>query len=179
MHMLFSAVGFPRKLTALVQSQFPELTLSATGESVPNETPDSVVVQGLLESGALFQIQIEGGKQHGSGLQIDITGFEGDLRIRNDKAFVTKRDNTLEGATRSQPEWTELPIPDSYRQIPPSSLDFSVQDLAHLYAAFAQDRMQPTHSAPDFSDAVALHRIIDAIYSSSASGKSMEVRHQQ
>jgi NAD(P)H dehydrogenase (quinone) len=29
----------------------------------------------------LFQIQIEGGKLHGSGLQIDLTGHEGDLKV--------------------------------------------------------------------------------------------------
>ncbi len=97
MDMLFAAVGYPRSLNAFVRTQFPELTLSASGESVPNATPDGVVVQGVLTNGALFQIQIEGGKRHGSGLQIDITGFEGDLRISNGKAFTTRRDNLIEG----------------------------------------------------------------------------------
>jgi predicted dehydrogenase len=180
MHMLFSAVGFPRTVSAVVRTQFPDLTLSATGESFSNESPDGIVVQGTLENdGALFQVQIEGGKTHGSGLQIDITGLEGDLVIRNDKAFATKRDNVLEGATSQHPEWTQLPIPDSYRQIPASALDVSVQDLAHLYAAFALDGRQGTKNAPDFSSAVMLHRLIDAIYCSSASGQSINVRHQQ
>jgi predicted dehydrogenase len=179
MHMLFSAVGFPQTLTAVVRTQFPELTLSATGESFSNETPDGIVVQGVIENdGALFQIQIEGGKAHGSGLQINLTGFDGDLIIRNDQAFATKKDNNLEGATRQHPEWTTLPIPDSY-QIPTSAPDVSVQDLAHLYAAFALDRQQGTRSAPDFSDAVMLHRLIDAIYCSSATGNSINVRYQQ
>src|SRR6202020_654240 len=101
---------------AVVRTQFPELTLSDTGVARPNETPDGIVIQGVLENdGALFQIQIEGGKAHGSGLQIDVTGFDGDLIIRNDRAFTTKRDNVLEGATRQHPEWTTLPIPDGYR----------------------------------------------------------------
>jgi len=91
MHMLFSAVGYPQTLSAVVRTQFPALTFSATGESRPNETPDGIVVQGTLENdGALFQLQIEGGKTHGSGLQIDITGFDGDLVIRNERAFATK-----------------------------------------------------------------------------------------
>jgi len=180
MHMLFSAVGYPQTLSAVVRTQFPALTFSATGESRPNETPDGIVVQGTLENdGALFQLQIEGGKTHGSGLQIDITGFDGDLVIRNERAFATKRDNALEGATRQHPEWTTLSIPDSYQRIPVSALDVSVQDLAHLYAAFALDRRQGTKSAPDFSDAVMLHRLTDAIYCSSATGKAINVRYQQ
>jgi predicted dehydrogenase len=176
MDMLFAAVGYPRSLNAFVRTQFPELTLSASGESVPNATPDGVVVQGVLTNGALFQIQIEGGKRHGSGLQIDITGFEGDLRISNGKAFTTRRDNLIEGVIRQQSVWAELPIPGAYQQIPSSPLDFSVQDLAHLYTAFARDRARGTSTAPDFSHAVALHRIIDAIGCSSATGKSIEVK---
>jgi predicted dehydrogenase len=180
MHMIFSAVGHPRTLSAVVRTQFPELTLSATGESRPNETPDGIVIQGELEdSGALFQIQIEGGKAHGSGLRIELTGFEGDLIVQNDRAFATKRSNVLEGATRKHPEWAALPIPESYSQIPDSTLDMSVQDLAHLYAAFALDGREGKKSAPDFAGAVRLHRLIDAIYCSSATGKSIDVRHPQ
>jgi len=177
MHMLFSAVGFPQTLTAVVRIQFPELTLSVTGESFPNETPDGIVIQGVLENdGALFQIQIEGGKTHGSGLRIDLTGFNGDLAILNDRAFATKRDNSFEGATRQYPDWTSFPVPDSYQQIPPSSLDASVQDLAHLYAAFAREGVQGENTVPNFSDAVMLHRLLDAIYCSSATGKSIDIR---
>jgi predicted dehydrogenase len=179
MHMLFSAVGPPRTLSAVVRTQFPALTLSATGESRPNETPDGIVIQGELDSGALFQIQIEGGKAHGSGLRIDLTGFGGDLLVRNDRAFQAKRSNVLEGATRKHPEWAALSIPESYSQIPDSTLDVSVQDLAHLYAAFALDGREGKKSVPDFAGAVMLHRLIDAIYCSSATGKSIEMRHQQ
>jgi predicted dehydrogenase len=180
MHMLFSAVGFPQTLNAVVQTQFPKLTLSSTGESRQNETPDGIVIQGVLDTGgALFQIQIEGGKTHGSGLRIDLTGSGGDLIVRNDRAFTAIRDNAFEGALRQHAEWTALSIPGSYQQIPASELDISVQDLAHLYAAFALDRQQGTRSAPDFVDAVTVHRLIDAIYCSSASGKSINVRHRQ
>ncbi len=175
MHMLFAAVGQPQMLNAFVRTQFPELTLSGMSGPFPNTTPDGVVAQGVLVSGALFQIQIEAGKRNGAGLQIDITGFEGDLKVWNDKAFVTQRDNVMEGSTNQQPVWAELPVPSAYHQIPDSSLDFSVQDLAHLYAAFAHDRAHGTRTAPDFADAVALHRIIDAIVCSSATGQSIEV----
>jgi hypothetical protein len=132
-----------------------------------------------VDCGALFQIQIEGGKAHGSGLRIELTGFEGDLIVQNDRAFATKRSNVLEGATRKHPEWAALPIPESYSQIPDSTLDMSVQDLAHLYAAFALDGREGKKSAPDFAGAVRLHRLIDAIYCSSATGKSIDVRHPQ
>lgn len=175
MDMLFHAVGQPKTMSAIVATQFPQLTLSATGESFPNETPDAVMAMGVLEGGALFQIQIEGGKKNHSGLQIDITGTEGDLTISNEKSFGTKRLDMLEGAQGEGGRWSELPVPDRYRVIPGSNLDVSVQDLAQLYAAFADDRVTGRKTARDFSDAVAMHRLIDAIEASSASGQTVDL----
>src|ERR1700712_3148383 len=38
--MLFHAVGQPKSLSSIIATQFPTLTLTATGESFPNDTPD-------------------------------------------------------------------------------------------------------------------------------------------
>jgi predicted dehydrogenase len=178
MDMLFHAVGRPKTISTIVRTQFPELTLSATGKTFSNETPDGVMVIGELRSGALFQIQIEGGKQNHSGLQIDITGTAGDLKIWNEKSFVTKHHDILEGGQGEGGTWSELRIPDRYLTIPPSSLDVSVQDLAQLYAAFARDRITGGKSARDFSDAVAMHHLIDAINQGSASGCSVTIQEE-
>lgn len=175
MDMLFRAVGRPRTVGAVVATQFPVLELSGTGKTFTNETPDSIVVQGALENGALYQVQIEGGKRHNAGLQIDITGTAGDLRITNEKSFVTTHDNIIEGANGSNGAWSILPVPHRYQRIPDSPLDVSVQDLAHLYASFAEGSSAGNKGPPDFSDAVALHRIIDAIQVSSATGKAVVI----
>lgn len=124
-----------------------------------------------------FQIQLEGGKHHAYGLEIDITGMDGDLRVRNDKAFTTEHENVIEVGKAGQLSWAEMPVPNSYRKIPESSLDVSVQDLAHLYRAFAQGKTSQVTSAPDFSDALTLHRIIDAIEQSSKSGISVRLEN--
>ena len=86
MDMLFHAIGQPAAITSLVRTQFSELT-SSTGESFRNETPDGVMVMGTLKNGAVFQIQLEGGKRNQTGLQIDITGTDGDLQITKRKGF--------------------------------------------------------------------------------------------
>jgi hypothetical protein len=168
MDMLFHIVGEPKALSSIVATQFPELTLSRTGQSFLNETPDCVMVIGALINGALFEVQIEGGKLHQSKLQIDITGTSGDLRITNTKSFGTKQDNLIEGSQGDSGEWRVLPTPERYHTIPDSSLDVSVQDLAQLYSAFAKDRASGTSHARSFSDAVAMHRVIDAINSASS-----------
>ena len=96
--MLFHVVGTPQTMSAVVKNQFPTITLIETGETFPNTTPDQVVMIGTLADGAIFSIQIEGGKRNGSGLQIDITGTAGDLKISNSLSFTNANDNLIEGA---------------------------------------------------------------------------------
>jgi predicted dehydrogenase len=177
MDMLFHAIGQPATLTALVKTDFPELTLS-NGSKHRNATPDAVMVMGTLENGAMFHVHIEGGKRNQKGLQIEITGTDGDLEITNERAFVTKRHDLVRGAQGSAGRWQEIGIPDHLRLIPSSELDVSVQDLAQLYAAFAQDRANGTKTVRDFKDAVTMHRLIDAINKSSTSHQVLSLKER-
>ena len=58
--MLFRSVGFPKKLTAVIETQFPFFTVGETGEKIPNTNPNEVMVIGTLEGGGLFSMQVEG-----------------------------------------------------------------------------------------------------------------------
>jgi predicted dehydrogenase len=109
--MLFHAVGQPTSLSSIIATQFPTLTLSDTGESFPNDTPDGIVGIGILENGALLSFQIEGGKLHNSGLQIDITGTNGDLKISNPSSFGHARENLIQGGHGKETPFLELQIP--------------------------------------------------------------------
>jgi predicted dehydrogenase len=176
MDLLFHFVGAPRTLSAIVTPQFPAITLVETGEIFPNNTPDQVLVIGNLANGGVFSIQIEGGKRNGSGLQIDITGMEGDLKISNTLSFGNPEDNVVEGSQGDGETLRVLPIPGTYQGLPPSALDVSVLDLAHLYSAYANDRANGTHDAPTFADAVKMHKLIDLITESSSTGTRQSVK---
>jgi predicted dehydrogenase len=177
MDMLFHATEQPATLNAIVKTQFPELSVE-TGPKIHNETPDVVMVMGTLNNGALFQIHIEGGKLNDKGLQIEITGTNGNLEVSNERSFVTKHHDVIRGAQGEGDRWEEIEIPDQCRTIPSSDLDVSVQDLAQLYAAFARDRLTGTKSTRDFSDAVSMHRLIDAIVASSSSNQTIIFKEQ-
>jgi len=165
--MLYRSVGFPKKLTAVIETQFPFFTVAETGEKIPNTNPNEVMVIGTLEGGGLFSVQIEGGQKHPTGLQIDITGTEGVLRITNPRAFENKDDNAIEGMKREATAFSSLPIPDQYRTLAKSGLDVSAQDLAYLYAAYANDKKNGTSEASNFKDALRQHWLIDEIYKTS------------
>ena len=170
MDMLFHVVGLPQTLSSVVKNQFPTVTIIETEQTYSNTTPDQVVVIGTLAVGAVFSIQIEGGKRNGSGLQIDITGTEGDLKISNALSFGNAQDNKIEGAKGDGETLRLLPVPASYSWVPPSTLDASVLDLAHLYVAYANDREYGTDDAPDFGVAVQMHRLIELILEASSTG---------
>jgi predicted dehydrogenase len=169
--MLFYVVGQPMTLGAIIATQFPTLTLTATGESFPNDTPDGIVGFGTLDNGALLSFQVEGGKLHNSGLQIDITGTNGDLKVSNPSSFAHQKPDVIQGGRGATTPFVDLAIPSSYTHIPPSSLDASVEDLAHLYAAHLEDRKNGTHTAPSFRDGVRMHKVIDLMYLSSQTGR--------
>ncbi len=173
--MLFHVVGAPASVSALVTPQFDKITLIETGESFPNKTPDQVLAIGTLAQGGVFTIQIEGGKRNNSGLQIDITGMEGDLKISNPLSFTNPDDNTVEGSQGDNEPLKILPIPDRYHGLPASKLDASVLDLAYLYDAFAKSGVDGAYRAPDFVDAVKLHKLIDLISRASETGTRQEV----
>jgi predicted dehydrogenase len=177
MDMLLHAVGKPASLTAIVKTQFPQVTMS-DGSNHQNETPDAVMVMGSLKNGAMFQVHLEGGKLNQKGLQIEITGTDGDLEVSNERAFVTKHHDIVRGAQGDASPWRTIEIPDHLRLFPPSDLDVSVQDLAQLYAAFARDRVTGTKSVRDFNDAVAMHRLIDAINYASSSHRFVSLKEQ-
>jgi len=165
--VLFNAVGFPKELTAIVRNQFPVITVSDTGEQVPTTRPDAAMAIGTLENGALFSVQIEGGQRHRTGLQIDITGTDGVLRMTNPRAFQNKDDNAIEGMKGDEDSFSPLPVPAKYQPLAGSGLDVSQQDVAYLYSAYADDKKNGTSEVSNFADAVREHRVIDQMLQTS------------
>ncbi len=165
--MLFCSVGFPKKLTSVIETQFPFFTVLETGEQVPSTNPNEAIVIGTLENGGVFSMQVEGAQKHRTGLQIEISGMKGVLRITNPLAFQNKEDNAIEGMNCDAQNFSPLPVPDEYKTIAHSGLDASAQDLAYQYAAFASDKVNGTSEASTFRDAVRQHHLIDQIYKTS------------
>jgi predicted dehydrogenase len=174
--MLFHSVGRPRSLSALMVNQFPKATIRETGEVFDKTTPDQRALVGTLENGAVLSVHIEGGKRNGSGVQIDITGDEGDIRINNTSAFGDLGDDyVIEGARGDNIPLQTLDIPAEYNWLPASDLPSAVLELANLYVAFARDLATGTQTAPTFDDAVWMHRLIELFETSSRMGARVAV----
>jgi len=173
---LFAATGRPDRISAELINQFKAVTIVETGEVLQTTTPDQLVIAGTFGSGAVLSVHIEGGKRNNSGIQIDITGDQGDLRITNKSAFGDPvHDYVIEGIHGDDLPLERMPIPEPYRWLPPSGLPSSVLELASLYAAFVKDLQHGTHHAPSFADGVWMHQFLDAVDRSARSGNRQAV----
>ena len=173
---LFSVVGKPQSFSSVLVNQFPAVTIKETGEAFQTTTPDQLVMSGMLNNHAVFTVQVEGGKRNNPGVQFDITGDEGDLKVTNVSAFGgVGEDYVIEGAHGDNMPLQVLLVPDAYHLVPKSTLPSSVLELAHLYAAYAADVQQGTHTATTFEDGLWMHRFFDLMSQSSETGQRVIV----
>lgn len=172
---LFSTmVGYPQNVSAVVVNQFKEVTLIETGETLPHTSPDQVVLAGTFANGAVLSVHFEAGKRNNFGVQIDITGSKGDLKISNSTSFGNAF-NHIEIARGDAQPLTTLVVPAEYEWVPQGELGASVVELAYLYAAHARDVKTGSTLAPTFADALRMHELIEQIVESDRSGKRVEL----
>jgi predicted dehydrogenase len=167
---IFTMLGHPDSISALTLNQFREVTLIETGEVLKHTTADQIVLSGQFANGAALSVHIEAGKRNNFGVQLDLTGSTGDLKIANTTSFG-QAFNTLEGAQGDAQAMRALPIPQAYHWLPANQLGGSQSELANLYAAYASDVNHGTSLAPTFADALAMHALMEKIEQSNRSGQ--------
>ena len=133
-----------------------------TGELLPVTAPDQVLVSGLFASGVPLSIHYRGGAaRDGDGLFWEIHGTEGDIRVSGPSGHTQMVQLALKGARGEEKTFRPLEVPESYRAGWPD--DVEAGNVARVYARMARDLREATRTAPSFEDAVAVHRIIEAI----------------
>lgn len=163
MDALFATVGHAKEFSARLITQFKQVRIIETGELIPTDAPNELLLNGLLSDGAALSVHVEGGKRNGYGMELVITGTEGDLRVSNAVPFHNQDDSRIEGAQGSGKTLEHLPVPSEYHWLPASPLPASALELANVYAAHLLDLKDQGGRSPTFLDAVNLHRLMDAI----------------
>src|SRR5881275_771515 len=112
-------LGEFRELTAFAVSQRDRIPLEATGEIVAKDTPDQLVVNGIVGDGAVVSFQIRGGMTRGTEFLFEIHGEEGDLQLTaTSRASMQRQELNVKGARDGTKELYELPVPAHYRWVP-------------------------------------------------------------
>jgi predicted dehydrogenase len=170
--LCFCLGGF-KQLSSVVANQRQRVKIVETGETIPMTAPDQVLLSGVLQSGAVASVHLKGGTTNGTGFLLEIHGTDGDLAIvptdSSQATYIQVSEFTLRGARAGKPQ-ADLPIPESYRWVPPAvpaGLPFNV---AQLYMRMAEGIREGKSVSPDFDVAIKRHQLLDVIQKASDTG---------
>jgi predicted dehydrogenase len=156
-----------------VVTQRPQVKNVETGETLRMTSPDQVLVNGVLENGALASIHIKGGANNGNGFLFEIHGTEGDLLVAPAKprtgSSVQISELAVSGSQAGK-SLQQLPIPGKYRWVSaavPAGPPFNV---GQLFVQMAEAIREGKPASPDFDLAVKRHRLLDVIQKASDTG---------
>jgi predicted dehydrogenase len=168
-------LGEFRALSGTVATQFTTTKILETGETIAKDAPDQVIVNGVLENGAVAAAHINGGTLAGNGIRFRIHGSEGTLIVTHDGEFgMQMADLKLFGA-RAGAALAEIEIPADYSALPRGDLSTSSHNVAHIYLRLAEGVRTGAPVSPGFDLALNRHRLLDAIQRSSDCGERINL----
>ena len=158
------------ELSASVATQLPEWRLSDTGETIPVDAPDSLVVNGLLDGGAMVSFHAASAPHNPTGWRMEIYGTEG-TAVASTAGLPQITPITLLGA-RGSAALEELALPAELKDHFPSG---PAGNVGRAYQHLAEAITAGESFSPDFAHAESVHNLLDLIEQSSAEGISVSV----
>ncbi len=169
---LCHCLGEFRELSAFAVSQRGQIPLQDTGELVAKDSPDQLVVNGVVGDGAVVSFQIRGGMARGTDFLFEIHGEEGDLQLTaTSRTSMQRQELLVKGARGEGSALADVPIPDKYRWVPEGVPSGSPYNVAQLYRRLAESIRGGKPVSPGFDAAVTRHRLLDMITRASETGR--------
>jgi predicted dehydrogenase len=166
-------LGEFRQLAAFVVTQRDQIKLHGTGQIIPKTSPDQLVVNGVVDDGAVVSFQVRGGMTRGHEFLFEIHGESGDLVLEATTRASTQRQELLvRGARGEGTPLAELEIPTKYRWVPEATPRESPYNVAQLYTALGTAIRDSKPAIPGFDAAVTRHRMLDMITRAAETGQT-------
>ncbi|MFM4942609.1 Gfo/Idh/MocA family protein [Aeromonas bivalvium] len=167
-------LGDITELSAILANRRTQARVAGTDTWIPMNAHDQVMVQGLVNHAVPLSVHYRGGMPQGTpGLNWEINGTEGSLRITAPMGHAQMAQLTLEGCKLDASEMTALPVPTAFLAgLPAEAMPGNV---ARIYARMAHDLTYGTQLSPTFDDGVALHSLIDTIEQAASRGLRLPV----
>lgn len=162
-------LGEVTEVCAKVQTLVPEARLSDTGEVVSASASDTVACMLRLATGVTGTAHVSTVCRHGSGFRLEVYGTEGRLLVESPH-MVQYSPATVSGA-RGTDGISELAVPEELHEVATLPAESQAFQLAQLLRQFIRATREGIAFHPDFGDAVALHRVLEAMARSSHTGR--------
>ena len=169
-------LGEFREMSAFAVRQRDQIKLEGTGEMIPMDVPDQLVVSGIVGfgtagGGTVVSAQVRGGMTRGNEFLCEIHGTDGDLVLAATMRTSTQRQElTVQGAQGAGTPLAEMAIPEKYRWVPAGVPNGSPYNVAQLYAKLGAAIRDGTKAEPGFDAAVRRHRMLDMVMQASRTG---------
>lgn len=170
--------GEPSELSATVSTQVPRWFETDTKKYVDVTSPDNIMVQGRLASGALVNAYCGVHPYHGSGHRLEIYGTEGTLSMIGGGEGGQELRRKIMGGHKDDKALQELAVPERFKWVPETLRNGPEYDVGQMWVKFAETIRAEGKTDPDFPDfdhAVRRHRTLDAIVRASETGRRQKV----
>ena len=124
------------EVSGKVTTQVKQWRVTETGEMVDVDTPDNVMVNGLLRSGAIASVHVGTVPYNASGWRMEIFGRKGTIRATS-KGSPQRDANTLLGAQNGA-SLEPLPVPARFVEVPEAMPAGPPRNVGHLYLRMAR-----------------------------------------
>jgi predicted dehydrogenase len=168
-------VGELAEVTALVATQVPQWFETDTKKYVDVTSPDNIMVQGRLESGAIVNAYCGVHPYHGSGHRLEIYGREGTLAMIGGGEGGQELSRKIAGGRKDDKGLQDLPVPEKFKWVPPAVRSGPEYDVGQMWAKFAEGIRTGADIEPDFDHAVRRHRMLGTIVRASQTGQRQKV----
>lgn len=165
---LRDVLGDIAEVSTVIATRRREVRALDTGRMLPMTAPDQVLASGRLVGGGPISIHYRGGSARDEGLMWYIHGSEGDIRVTAPSGHAQMEQLTIEASQGEERRFRSLQVPAAERLGWPD--DVVSGNVARVYARMAEDLRSGTRTAPDFQDAVELHRLLAALETSAHKG---------
>jgi predicted dehydrogenase len=166
-------LGDVAELSSVLTTRHRQVLAVETGELVPMDAADQILVAGTLVSGAPLSMHYQGGEPRGvDGFVWDIHGMDGDLRMTGPTGHTQIVPLAIAGARKDQRMLAPIAVPDDGLTLE----DNVPGNIARVYRRVAADLRDGTQTAPSFDDALELHRLIEHIETAAREGKRVSAR---
>jgi predicted dehydrogenase len=166
-------LGSLTEVSSKLAVQVPRWHLVDTNESIDVDSPDNILVNGVLVGGGLLSYHAASVPNNATGWRVEVYGTRGTL-IASTPVMPQITPITLIGSQGDAP-LAEMIAPEHLRIVPPTVPDGPSQNVGGSYICMAEAIQAGTSYHPSFDDAVDAHRLLDAIQRSSDEGRNISL----
>jgi predicted dehydrogenase len=173
---LCMVVGELTEVSAVVATRVPQWFETDTKKYVDVTSPDNIMIQGRLASGAIVNAYVGVHPYHGSGHRFEIYGTQGTLMMVGGGEAGQESERRIVGGKKDDKALQELPVPDRLKWVPEGVRSVGrAYDVGQMWVKFAQAIRGGAPVEADFDHAVRRHRTLDAIVRASATGQRQKI----